>query len=144
MDKSTISMAIFNSKLLTFTRPGIIERNGHFWVVDALGTHGTHGRYVPRARSCNGLKVRSGKDGMMVQGLVSMSQWQSHHPTKQGIFHLQQIFGLVIWNKSPKKGHQSQPLWSMTCPEIGVLELLLGWLGWLGCPWPLLPRKVGS
>ena len=33
----------------------------------------------------------------------------SHHPTKNGIFHLQQIFVLVMWNKSPKRDINPNP-----------------------------------
>ena len=34
----------------------------------------------------------------------------SHHPTKKGIFHFQQIWEGNVMFKIPKKGHQSQPL----------------------------------
>ena len=50
------------------------------------------------------------------QGLVSMSRYVSHHPMfQQGIFHLQQIFVSVMWNRTPKrikKGHLRTP-WYM-------------------------------
>ena len=54
--------------------------------------------------------------------LKRMVSWESnwlvnvlieHHPTKKGIFHLQQIFGLVMWNKSPKRDINPNP-WTGT------------------------------
>ena len=42
-----------------------------------------------------------------------MSRYVSHHPTKQGIFHLQQIWGGDV-KPIPKKGHSYQPLRNST------------------------------
>ena len=74
-----------------------------------------------------------------LQGLVFMSRYVSHHPTKKGtkkgIFHLQQICGLVMF-KNLKKGHWPNP--GLGCSIFPFCIQLLGY------PWTLLSWQQSS
>ena len=68
-----------------------------------------------------------------LQGLVSVSRYVSHHPTKQGIFHLQQIWEGDV-KPIPKKGHLPTPDLAVLCFPVFFFWVYGCWLAstWYG------------
>ena len=55
----------------------------------------------------------------------------SHHPAIGDRFNLQQIFGLVMWNKITRKGHLPTPDLFSNVPQ--TLELITPWVQFHYC-----------